>query len=267
VSIWSRIPASTRSPTGSTAAGRRIASIAGQQLKRVSLELGGKSASIVLEDADIDAVAAGLKTYSLLNNAESCVSHSRILAPRHRYDEVTGAIATMMGGLAVGDPSDPATYIGPMVNAAQQERVQSSIDTGVAEGARAVLGGPGRPDGAGLEKGYYVRPTLFAGVDNTMRIAREEIFRPVLCVIPYDNEAAAIRIANDSPYGLGGGVWTADPEHGLAVARRIRTGTFTVNGAPRDMTSPFGGFKASGVGREYGGVGLGQYTEYKSIGL
>nr|WTB28879.1 aldehyde dehydrogenase [Streptomyces sp. NBC_00830] len=253
--------------TGSTTAGRRIAAVAGEQFKRVSLELGGKSASIVLPDADVARVAAGLKGLSLGNNGEACIAHTRILAPRSRYTEVVDAIAAMMQGVTVGDPSDPATWIGPMVKQAQQQRIQSYIESGIADGARLVLGGPGAPDTPGLEKGFYVRPTLFADVTNSMKIAQEEIFGPVLAVIAFDTEDQAVAIANDSPYGLDGGVWTADPEHGLQVARRIRTGMFSVNGASRDMRAPFGGFKASGFGREYGPVGLGAYTEYQSIAV
>ncbi|MGW4821302.1 aldehyde dehydrogenase [Streptomyces sp. NPDC004227] len=253
--------------TGSTAAGRRIAAVAGERFKRVSLELDGKSASIVLPDADVARAAAALKGLSLGNNGEACVAHTRIMAPRSRYDEVVEAIAAMMRGVTVGDPMDPDTWIGPMVKQAQQQRVQSSIEAGIAEGARLVLGGPGAPDTPGLEKGFYVRPTLFADVANTMRIAQEEIFGPVLVVIPYDTEDEAVAIANDSAYGLDGGVWTADPEHGLEVARRIRTGTFGVNGASRDMRAPFGGFKASGLGREFGPAGLSAYTEYQAIAL
>jgi acyl-CoA reductase-like NAD-dependent aldehyde dehydrogenase len=253
--------------TGSTAAGRRIAAIGGEQFKRVSLELGGKSASVVLADADPAKVAGALKFMSLGNNGEACIAHTRILAQRSRYDEVVDAIADMMRGVTVGDPAAPDTWIGPMVKQAQVQRIQSYIESGIADGARVVLGGPGAPDTPGLEKGFYVRPTLFADVENSMKIAQEEIFGPVLAVIPFDTEDEAVAIANDSPYGLAGGVWTADPEHGLELARRIRTGTFNVNGASRDMRAPFGGFKASGIGREYGAVGLGAYTEYQSIGL
>ncbi|MET9584169.1 aldehyde dehydrogenase [Streptomyces sp. NPDC006539] len=249
--------------TGSTAAGRRIAAIAGEQLKRVSLELGGKSAAIILEDADLAAVAEGLKTASLANNGESCVAHTRVLAPRSRYEEIVAALATMIEGLTVGDPSDPATFIGPMVRADQQQRVRNYIDLGIKEGARLVVGGSDVPQG--LEGGFYVRPTLFADVDNSMRIAREEIFGPVLVVIPFDDEEDAVRIANDSPYGLGGGVWSADAEHGMEIARRVRTGTFSVNGAHAAFDGPFGGYKASGIGREFGLVGLGQYVEFKTI--
>ncbi|GII55867.1 aldehyde dehydrogenase [Planotetraspora thailandica] len=249
--------------TGSTAAGRRIASIAGEQLKRVSLELGGKSASIILEDADLAQVGPAIPFLAFVNNGESCAAHTRLLVPRSRYDEVVALAASAAEQVAVGDPADPANFVGPLVNKVQQQRVQSYIQSGLDEGARLVAGGLGAPDG--LEDGNYVRPTVFADVDNSMRIAREEIFGPVLVLIPYEDENDAVRIANDSPYGLSGGVWTADPDHGLAVARRIRTGTFMVNGAPAGFDAPFGGYKSSGIGREFGSVGLSTYLEYKTI--
>ncbi|MEW2515605.1 aldehyde dehydrogenase [Streptomyces sp. NPDC046870] len=249
--------------TGSTGAGRAIAAIAGRQLKRVSLELGGKSAAIVLEDADLDAMTEGLKFLSFANNGEACVAHTRILVHRSRYDETVAKLKDLVESLTVGDPSDPATFIGPMVRADQQERVRAYIETGIREGARLVTGGPEVP--AGLEDGYYVTPTLFADVDNSMRIAQEEIFGPVLVVIPFDDDDHAVRIANDSPYGLGGGVWTADEGRALEIARRVRTGTFSVNGAPFSFDAPFGGFKSSGIGREFGTAGLTQYVEYKTI--
>ncbi|MFB7493346.1 aldehyde dehydrogenase [Streptomyces sp. NPDC056161] len=249
--------------TGSTRAGRRIAAIAGEQLKRVSLELGGKSAAVILPDADIDKAVAGVRFGSLLNNGESCIAQTRILAPRERYEEVVTALTELVESLKVGDPGDPDTFIGPMIRPDQQERVRNYIQLGIDEGARLVTGGPQIP--AGLEQGNYVTPTVFADVDNSMRIAQEEIFGPVLVVIAYDGEDDAVRIANDSEYGLSGGVWSADEEHALAVARRIRTGTLTVNGASVAFDGPFGGFKASGIGREYGVVGLGTYTEYKTI--
>ncbi|MFJ4205483.1 aldehyde dehydrogenase [Streptomyces sviceus] len=251
--------------TGSTRAGRRIASIAGEQLKRVSLELGGKSAAVILPDADIDRAVAGLKFGSLLNNGESCIAQTRVLAPRNRYEEVVAALKELVESLKVGDPNEPDTFIGPMIRPDQQERVRSYIRLGIEEGARLVTGGPQIPEG--LEKGNYVTPTVFADVDNSMRIAQEEIFGPVLVVVAYDDEDDAVRIANDSEYGLSGGVWSADEKHALAVARRIRTGTVTVNGASVAFDGPFGGFKASGIGREYGAVGLGAYTEYKTITL
>ncbi|MFJ9034841.1 aldehyde dehydrogenase [Streptomyces sp. NPDC102274] len=251
--------------TGSTAAGRRIAAIAGEQLKRVSLELGGKSASIVLEDADLESTVAGLKFLSLGNNAENCVAHTRILVARTRYEEFVAAFKTMMEEIVVGDPSAPETFIGPMVRRDQLERVRGYIQIAVDEGARLVTGGLDPIEG--LEDGNYVRPTLFADVDNSMRIAQEEVFGPVLVVIPFDDEAEAVRIANDSEYGLGGGVWGADPEHALEIARLIRTGWMTVNGAPATSDGSFGGYKNSGIGREFGAVGLNQYIEYKTIGI
>ncbi|MEU7087155.1 aldehyde dehydrogenase [Streptomyces achromogenes] len=249
--------------TGSTRAGRRIASIAGEQLKRVSLELGGKSAAIILPDADLGKAVAGLKFGSLLNNGESCIAQTRVLAPRSRYEEVVTALKELVESLKVGDPSDPETFIGPMIRPDQQQRVRDYIRLGIEEGARLVTGGPQIPEG--LEKGNYVTPTVFADVDNSMRIAREEIFGPVLVVIAYDDEDDAVRIANDSDYGLSGGVWSADEGRALAVARRVRTGTMTVNDASLAFDGPFGGYKASGIGREYGAVGLGTYTEYKTI--
>ncbi|MFD8965459.1 aldehyde dehydrogenase [Streptomyces sp. NPDC059568] len=251
--------------TGSTAAGRRIAAVAGEQLKRVSLELGGKSAAIVLDDADLDTVVETLKFATFGNNGEACGSLSRVLAPRGRYEEVVSAIAAMAESLTVGDPSSPDTHIGPMVRPGQRERVQGYIRTGIEEGARLVTGGPDTPEG--LESGNYVRTTVFADVDNSMRIAREEIFGPVVCVIPFDDDDDAVRIANDSPYGLGGAVWSADPERAMNVARRIRTGTLSVNSAMFSFDAPFGGYKASGVGREFGAAGLAQYLELKSIAV
>ncbi len=249
--------------TGSTAAGRTIASICGEQLKRVSLELGGKSAAIILDDADIAATMEGLKFASLMNNGQACVAQTRILASRSSYDEVVGALADMVSGMTVGDPDDPATEIGPLVAERQQERVDKYIALGQEEGARVVVGGNGRP--AGVSKGWYVQPTVFADVDNSMRIAQEEIFGPVLAVIPYDDVDDAVRIANDSEFGLAGSVWTADADAGMDVARRVRTGTFGVNKYTMDFVAPFGGFKASGVGREFGREGLEHYIELKSI--
>jgi acyl-CoA reductase-like NAD-dependent aldehyde dehydrogenase len=249
--------------TGSTRAGRRIASIAGEHLKRVSLELGGKSAAVVLEDADLPAVMQGLRFGSLGNNGEACILQTRILAPRSRYEEIVAALKEMVESLKVGDPSEPDTFIGPMIRPDQQQRVIDYIKLGIEEGARLVTGGPEVP--RGLEKGNYVTPTLFADVDNGMRIAQEEIFGPVLVVIAYDDEDDAVRIANDSDYGLSGGVWTADPERAMAMARRLRTGTVTLNGSPMSFDGPFGGYKASGIGREYGMVGLTGYVEHKTI--
>ncbi|WP_326715045.1 aldehyde dehydrogenase [Streptomyces sp. NBC_01474] len=251
--------------TGSTRAGRRIAAIAGEQLKRVSLELGGKSAAVILPDADVSKAVQGLKFGSLLNNGESCIAQTRILAPREKYEEVVAGLKDLVESLKVGAPDDPDTFIGPMIRPNQQQRVRDYIEIGIKEGARLVTGGPQIPEG--LEGGNYVTPTVFADVTNSMRIAQEEIFGPVLVVIAYDDEDEAARIANDSEYGLSGGVWSADEGHALAFARRMRTGTVTVNGAPIGFDGPFGGFKNSGIGREYGAVGLGTYTEYQTVTL
>jgi aldehyde dehydrogenase (NAD+) len=249
--------------TGSTAAGRAIASICGEQLKRVSLELGGKSAAIVLDDADLAATMEGLKFTALMNSGQACVAQTRILASRSNYGAVVDALAETVSGMVVGDPMDPATEIGPMVAQRQQERVEKYIALGQEEGARVVVGGNGMPDG--LSSGWYVRPTVFADVDNRMRIAQEEIFGPVLSVIAYDDVDDAVRIANDSEYGLAGTVWTGDVDAGLDVARRVRAGTYGVNTYTMDFAAPFGGFKSSGIGREFGPEGLAHYTELKSI--
>ncbi len=249
--------------TGSTAAGRRIASLCGERLRRCSLELGGKSAAIVLEDADLAATAQGLELASLMNNGQACVAQTRILAPRSRYDEVVDAVSAMAAGLVVGDPADLSTGLGPLVAERQRDRVEGYIQIGRDEGARVTTGG-GRPD---IDTGWFVDATVFADVDNSMRIAQEEIFGPVLCVIPYETEDQAVAIANDSDYGLAGSVWTDDAERGLDIARRVRTGTYGVNQYLMDFSSPFGGFKASGLGREFGPEGLAAYLELKSIAL
>ncbi|MFW6866821.1 aldehyde dehydrogenase [Nocardioides sp. CPCC 206347] len=251
--------------TGSTAAGRLIGAICGQQLKRVSLELGGKSAAIILDDADETTAIEGLKFLGVMNSGQACVAQTRVLVSRDRHDAFADALAAAIGGMVVGDPMDPATEIGPMVAARQQERVASYIRIGQDEGARLLTGGDGRPEG--LDTGWYVRPTVFANVDNKMRIAQEEIFGPVLSVIAYDDVADAVRIANDSDYGLAGTVWTADHEAGLEVARGVRTGTYGINTYTMDFAAPFGGYKASGTGREFGPEGLAQYTEMKSVYL
>jgi betaine-aldehyde dehydrogenase len=250
--------------TGSTAAGRRIAALCGERLRRVTLELGGKSAAIVCDDADLDAVIGPIVGAGTMNNGQACVAQTRILLPRARYVEGVEALAAAVGNLKVGDPSDFATEIGPLVAARQRDRVLGYVAKGKAEGARCVVGG-GRP--RDFDRGWFVEPTLFAEVDNRMTIAQEEIFGPVLVAIPYDDEADAVRIANDSPYGLSGSVWTNDPARGIAIARRIRTGTYNVNFFMMAMTGPFGGFKDSGLGRELGPEGLRAYLEPKTICL
>ncbi len=250
--------------TGSTAAGRRIAALCGERLKRVTLELGGKSAAIVLEDAELEATIAGLVPAILMNNGQACVAQSRVLVPQRRYAEFVGALEAAFRAAAVGDPTDPATIVGPLVSARQRDRVEGYIQIGLEEGAQLVCGG-GRP--RHLACGWYVEPTVFARVNNTMRIAREEIFGPVVVVIPYSTEAEAVSIANDSEYGLSGTVWTRDLERGLEIARQVRTGTYTVNGFALEFCAPFGGYKASGLGRELGPEGLAAFLEAKSISL
>jgi acyl-CoA reductase-like NAD-dependent aldehyde dehydrogenase len=250
--------------TGSTAAGRQVALACAEGLKQVSLELGGKSAAIVLDDADPTAVATGIQMASLANSGQVCNALSRILVPEARTDEFVDAVAAGMESMTVGDPADPNTQIGPLVAQRQQERVRGYIESGKSDGARLVTGGAGMPDG--LDTGWYVRPTLFSDANNDMRIAREEIFGPVLTVISYRDEDEAIRIANDSEYGLAGSVFTADVDRGYGVAARVRSGTFGVNeGYIMDPAAPFGGVKNSGYGRELGIEGIDSYTVSQSI--
>ncbi|MEO3784845.1 aldehyde dehydrogenase [Actinocorallia sp. B10E7] len=247
--------------TGSTTAGQQIGEVCGRQLKRCTLELGGKSAAIILEDADLASTIEGFKLAALMNNGQACAAQTRILAPRSRYDEVADALAAMVGSMTVGDPADYGTEVGPLVARRQQERVESYIRIGQEEGAKLLVGGLERPH----DRGWYVAPTVFGNVTNDMRIAREEIFGPVLALLSYDDEEDAVRIANDSDYGLGGSVWTADVDHGIEVARRIRTGSCGVNLYSIDPNTPFGGYKNSGLGRECGPEGLDAYLEHKSI--
>ena len=250
--------------TGSTAAGRRIAAICGELLKRVTLELGGKSAAIILDDADLESTISGVLPAAIMNNGQACMAQTRVLASKRRYREVCDALAAAASAVAVGDPRDLGTVVGPLVAARQRDRVEGYIRAGRDEGARIVAGG-GRPKA--LKRGWYVEPTVFVDVNNQMKIAREEIFGPVVSVIPYEDERDAIRIANDSDYGLSGTVWTADIDHGLEIARRVRTGTYTVNGFSMEFGAPFGGFKSSGIGRELGPEGLSEYLEAKTINL
>lgn len=248
--------------TGNHVVGRRIASLCGEQLKRCTLELGGKSAAIVLEDADPNMVVAGLVPNGILNAGQACGAQTRILLPRSRYAEWVDALGAFIGMLPTGDPMDPSTMIGPLVAERQRTRVEGYIAAGKKEGARVVVGG-GRP--ANMSRGWYVEPTLFADVKNEMKIAQEEIFGPVLVAIPYEDQEDAIRIANQSEYGLSGSVWTPDVDRGYQIATKVRTGTYNVNGFIIDFGSPFGGYKASGIGREFGPEGISCYTESKSI--
>ncbi|GEM31275.1 aldehyde dehydrogenase [Nocardia neocaledoniensis NBRC 108232] len=248
--------------TGSTAAGKAIATACALSLKRVTLELGGKSAAILLDDADLTAFAPFVASACTPNTGQTCRALTRVLAPRARYEETIEAIVAAVRALPLGDPTDPTTFYGPLVTAQQRDRVESYLALGKQEGARVVLGG-GRP--AGFERGYYVEPTVFADVTNDMRIAREEIFGPVISVLPYDTVDDAVSVANDSDYGLGGGVFSPDRERATDIARRIETGTVGVNTASFPMEAPFGGIKNSGIGRELGSGSLDAYTELKTI--
>lgn len=248
--------------TGSTATGRRIAQICGESFRRFSLELGGKSAAIVLDDVDLARRLPLLVGTALQNSGQACVGQTRILVPKRREDEIVEALAAQFRAKVVGDPMDMATEMGPLISERQRSRVESYIAAGLAQGARIVTGGS-RP--TGLERGWYVEPTLFAGVSNDMTIAQEEIFGPVVSVIPYADEAQAIAVANDSPYGLSGTVWTEDQERGKHIARRVRSGNYGVNAFALDEHTPFGGFKSSGMGRQLGPEGLAAFYELKSI--
>ena len=250
--------------TGSTAVGLHIASVCGGRMARFTMELGGKSAAIILDDAKIETVIAGIMPNLVGLTGQQCAAFSRILVSRNRREEVTEALAAAFRAVRVGDAFDAATDMGPLVTSRQRERVCGYIAQGTAEGARLVTGG-GRP--AHLPKGWFVEPTLFTDVSNDMAIAREEIFGPVGSIITYDDEEQAIAIANDSDYGLSGGVFTEDTDHAYAVARRIRTGNFAQNGRVIDLTMPYGGFKLSGVGREGGIEGLHGFTEVKTVFL
>ncbi|GLT23827.1 aldehyde dehydrogenase [Zoogloea oryzae] len=249
--------------TGSTRAGKLVMKTAADTVKKVALELGGKSANILLDDADFPrAVKQGVLTL-MLNSGQNCNAPSRMLVPESRLDEVEAIAAATLGKLVVGDPQGETTTLGPVANGAQFARVQQMIESGIAEGAKLVAGGPGRPDG--IARGYFVRPTIFSCVTPAMTIAREEIFGPVLSIIAYQDEDDAVRIANDTPYGLSGYVSSSDLARARRVARRLRTGNVHLNGAPVDTTAPFGGYKQSGLGREWGAWGIEEYLETKAI--
>jgi acyl-CoA reductase-like NAD-dependent aldehyde dehydrogenase len=250
--------------TGSTAAGRQIAETCGKLLRPVTLELGGKSAAIVLDDADLSSQLEQIFAATLVNNGQTCYLGTRVLAPRSRYDEVVDTFSALAGGLKVGDSLDPTTQIGPVATARQRDRIESYIAKGKGDGARVTVGG-GRP--AGLDRGWFVEPTVFADVDNKSTIAQEEIFGPVLAIIPYQGIDDAVALANDSDFGLGGTVWTTDAERGEAVARRVQTGTIGINAYAPDPAAPFGGIKGSGLGRELGPEGLASYQAIQSIYL
>ena len=249
--------------TGSTRAGILVAKAAAENVKRVAQELGGKSANIILESAPLrEAVEHGTRDM-FSNSGQSCNAPSRMLVPQDRYDEAVAIAAEVAESTVAGDPNDEGTNIGPVISEAQYNKIQSLIEKGIEEGARVAAGGPGKP--AGLDKGYYVKPTVFRDVDNDMTIAREEIFGPVLCIIPYSSLDEAIGIANDTEYGLSGYVYGGSTEDALAVARRLRTGMVHLNGAPTDIFAPFGGYKQSGNGREWGAHGIEDFLEVKAV--
>ena len=251
--------------TGSTRAGTRVAEVAAANVTRVHQELGGKSANIVLDDADFAAAIPSAVGACYLNSGQTCSALTRLLVPADRMDEAAELAAQAAAGFTVGPADDEGSRLGPLVSQTQWDRVQGYIQAGIDEGATLVTGGTGKPEG--LDAGYYVKPTVFANVDNSMSIARDEIFGPVLSIIGYDSEEDAIRIANDSDYGLSGGVWSSDNDRALAVAKQLRTGEVDMNGSFLNTDAPFGGYKKSGNGRELGRFGLSEFVEAKQINL
>jgi acyl-CoA reductase-like NAD-dependent aldehyde dehydrogenase len=251
--------------TGSTRAGRRVSEVAAASVKRVALELGGKSPNVILDDADLETAVVGGIRNVMLNSGQTCSALTRMLVPRERLAEAEAIAAAAIGQTVVGDPFAAETAVGPLVSAVQRDRVRSYIERGAAEGARLVCGGADAP--AGLERGFYVQPTVFSDVTPEMTIAQEEIFGPVLAIMPYDDEDDAVRIANDTIYGLAGGVWSADEERAKRVARRLRTGQVEINGGVFNPLAPFGGYKQSGHGRELGPYGIEEFLTLKSLQL
>jgi len=249
--------------TGSTAAGRRIASLCGQDLRRLTLELGGKSAGIILDDADMDLAIAAAEGSSFRNAGQACSAKTRLVVSRRRKDELLGRLVELVETMTVGDPFDPATKIGPLVTARQRDLVEGYIASGLAQGAKAVVGG--KP--SNQPHGWFVEPAIFDEVHPDMKIAQEEIFGPVVSVITYENEDDAIAIANNSMYGLSGSIFTSDLQRGLHLAKQIRTGTVELNGSPAGFAAPMGGFKNSGIGREFAAEGIDGYVEFQSFGV
>ena len=249
--------------TGSTRAGVLVAKAAADTVKRVSQELGGKSANIVLEDADLQTAVAGGVSQVMTNSGQSCNAPTRMLVPKAKHDEALQIAKAAAEGVKPGDPFTDGTVIGPVVREVQFEKIQGLIQKGIDEGATLVAGGTGRPDG--LNAGYFVKPTVFGDVNNDMTIAREEIFGPVLSILPYETEAEAIEIANDTPYGLSGYVQSGSVDHAVEVASQIRTGNVHINGSGPDFGAPFGGYKQSGNGREWGELGFEEFLETKAM--
>lgn len=252
--------------TGSTRAGKRVAALAAESMKKVALELGGKSPNVICDDLDTDTFAKAVSSgvgKAFLNSGQTCSALTRMLVPRARLAEAEAIAAATAAKMTVGDPFAPDTQLGPLASAAQQDRVRGFIRTGIAEGARLVVGGPDVP--GDMDTGYYVQPTVFSDVTPEMTIAREEIFGPVLVIMPYDDEHDAVRIANDTVYGLAGGVWAASPERARSIAAKIRAGQIEINGGGFNPNAPFGGYKQSGVGREMGPYGFEEFLQVKSL--
>lgn len=249
--------------TGSTRAGSLVAQNAAPSVKRVTQELGGKSPNIILDDADLEKAVTGGVMHMYTNTGQSCNAPSRMLVPAAKLEQAEAIAAAVTASVVVGDPADEATTMGPVVSEVQFNKIQGLIEKGIAEGAKVVVGGPGRPEG--IDKGYFIRPTVFSGANNDMTIAREEIFGPVLTMIPYETEEEAIRIANDTDYGLAGYVQSENIDHAREVASRIRAGNVNINGVSGGFNVPFGGFKQSGNGREWGSHGFTDYLEIKAV--